>query len=313
MVKNRQAEAPVAEENTIRRKVNQSTGDRVFMGLIYTFLIIALLLVLYPLVYVVSSSFSSAHAVISGQVWLFPVEPTLDGYRRVFQNGSVLTGFKNSFVLLFVGTAINVVMTILAAYPMSRKTFRAGKLVMRLFVVCMVFSGGLIPTYIVVNSLHLTDSLWGLMLPNALTVYYVIIARTFFSTTIPEELYESAYLDGCQDFRILFSIVLPLSKAVIAVLALMYGIQHWNSYFNSLIYLKSQELYPLQLVLRNILIQNSVDISSVADMKTMLEMEGMRDLLKYSLIVVSSLPILAVYPFVQKYFVKGMMLGAVKG
>ena len=251
-----QQRAPKAPEAAVRKKVNQSTGDRVFMGLIYTFLIIALVLVLYPLIYVVSSSFSSAHAVISGQVWLFPVEPTLDGYLRVFKNGSVLTGFKNSFILLFVGTSINVVMTILAAYPMSRRTFGAGRLIMRLFVFCMIFSGGLIPMYIVVNSLHLTDSLWGLMLPNALTVYYVIIARTFFSTTIPEELYESAYLDGCQDFRILFSIVLPLSKAVIAVLALMYGIQHWNSYFNSLIYLKSQELYPLQLVLRNILIQN---------------------------------------------------------
>ena len=295
------------------RKISQSKGDKVFMFCVYTFLAAALILVMYPLIYVISSSLSSPNAVIAGRVWLYPVDFSLEGYKRVFSNVQVMTGYKNSVINVILGTCINIAMTVLAAYPLSRKTFSAKNIFMRLFVFTMLFSGGLIPLYMVVNQLGLNDSRWALMLPNAMTVYYVIITRTFFSMSIPEEVYESAYIDGCQEFRIIRDMVLPLSKPIIAVLALMYAIAHWNSYFSALIFLKSQSLYTLQLVLRNILIQNSVDISSITDLKTALEMEGMRDLLKYALIVVASLPVMALYPFAQKYFVKGMMLGAVKG
>jgi len=300
-------------ENGSVKKISQSTGDRLFMFFIYVFLWSALIIVLYPLIYVVSSSFSSAHAVTSGQVWLWPVEPNISAYIRVFQNQQVLIGYKNSIIYAAVGTTINVCMTLMAAYPLSRKDFRAAGLLMKLFTFTMLFSGGLIPIYLVVKNLGMIDTMWALVIPNAMQVYYMIIARTFFKMTIPEELYEASDLDGCSEFKILWYIALPLSKPIIAVLALMYAIGHWNSYFNALIYIKTQALFPLQIVLRNILIQNNVDLSMVADMKTAMELEGMRDLLKYALIVVASLPILAIYPFAQKYFIKGMMIGAVKG
>lgn len=295
-----------------RRRIHIGMRDKVFLTAVHIYLLVTLLVILYPLVYVISASLSSPHAVISGQVWLFPVDFSLEGYIRVFQNKTFLSGLKNSFILLFFGTLVNIVMTVLAAYPLSRKTFAARRSLMFIFVFFMIFTPGIVPLYIVVKDLNLINSYGALILPTALSAYYVIITRTFFESSIPTALYESAHLDGASEFKILIKIVLPLSKPIIAVLALMYGVTHWNSYFNALLFIDKQENFPLALVLRQILIQNTVDITSVADMKTMLEMEGMRDLLKYSMIVISSIPILILYPFVQKYFVQGMMLGAVK-
>ncbi|HEY5584407.1 MAG TPA: carbohydrate ABC transporter permease [Ruminiclostridium sp.] len=300
-------------ENVLVKKINQSAGDRVFMLFIYLFLWSALIMVLYPLIYVVSSSLSSSHAVTSGQVWLWPVEPNISAYIRIFQNKQVLTGYKNSIIYACIGTTINVCITLMAAYPLSRKDFKCSGLLMKFFTFTMLFSGGLIPIYLVVKNLGMIDTMWALVIPNAMQVYYMIIAKTFFNMSIPEELYEASDLDGCSEFGILWHIALPLSKPIIAVISLMYAIGHWNSYFNALIYLKTQTLFPLQIILRNILIQNNVDLSMIADMKTAMELEGMRDLLKYALIVTASLPILAIYPFAQKYFIKGMMIGAVKG
>lgn len=291
-------------------RIKESKGDRIFMGALYIFLALALIAVLYPLIYIVSASFSSASAVVSGRVWLFPVEPTLLGYTTVFKNPQVLQGFSNSLFYTIVGTFISVSITIMLAYPLSRKTFYGRKLIMILLVFTMIFDGGLIPMYLVVKNLNLIDTIWAILLPSALAVFQVIIARTFFQSTIPDELVEASEMDGCSDIGFIFKVVLPLAKPIIAVLVLMYAVMKWNMYFDALIYLKSEELYPLQLILRSILILNSDPSANVEDI---LKLQGLKELMKYSLIVISSLPVLALYPFVQKHFVKGMLIGSVKG
>jgi putative aldouronate transport system permease protein len=212
-----------------------------------------------------------------------------------------------------VGTLVNVTFTVLAAYPLSRKDLFGKKPLMFLFVFSMMFSGGLIPFYITVNQLGLYNSRWALIIPQALSVWNMIIAITFFRTSLPQELLEAAQLDGCSDIQYLFRIVLPLSTPIIAVMGLFYAVGHWNQFFTALIFLANKDLFPLQLILRDILVANTVDPSLLEDAKTMAAKAGMRDLLKYALIVVASGPVLALYPFVQKYFVKGLMIGAIKG
>jgi len=293
--------------------IKDSTGDRVFNAVNYLILSMVLFVVLYPLVYVVSASFSSTTAVLTGKVWLWPVEPTLEGYKAVFKNKMVVSGFMNTFVYTVLGTMINVVLSIMAAYPLSRKDFRGRNFFMLMFVFTMMFSGGLIPTYLIVKDLGMIDTIWAMVIPVALSVWNVIIMRTYFQVSIPPELLEASQIDGCSDFKFLIRIVLPLSGPIIAVIALFYAVGHWNQYFNALIYLKSAKMYPLQLVLRDILIQNEVNIEMLGDAKTAAARQGLRELLKYSLIVVSSVPLLIVYPFVQKYFVKGVMIGSIKG
>ncbi|CAM4121093.1 carbohydrate ABC transporter permease [Paenibacillus alkaliterrae] len=293
--------------------IRESSGDRLFMVLVYAFLTLVLLIVLLPLLYIVSSSFSSPQAVVSGKVWLFPVQFTLDGYKAVFNNPQIGTGFLNSLYYTVVGTLINVVLTVMLAYPLARKTFYGRNMFMVLLVITMMFEGGLIPYYLVVKELNLLDTRWAMILPGALAVFQVIIARTFFQSTIPDELSEAADLDGCSDIRFIFSVVLPLSKPILAVMMLMYAVGHWNAYFDALIFLRSPDLFPLQIVLRNVLILNTVDASMIANANQMLAQQGLKDLLKYSLIVVASGPVLIIYPFVQKYFVKGVMIGSLKG
>jgi len=293
--------------------IRESGSDRTFNIVNYVILSIALIVVLYPLIYVVSASFSSSYAVLSGKVWLWPVDPSLDGYKAVFKNKNILTGFQNTIFYTLAGTLINVIMTIMAAYPMSRGDFRGRNAFMLLFVFTMMFSGGLIPTYFVVKDLHLIDTVWAMLIPTALSVWNVIIMRTYFQTTIPHELLEASQLDGCNDFRFLLRIVIPLSGPIIAVIALFYAVGHWNQYFNAMIYLKDPHLYPLQLILRDILVQNEVKIDMLGDVKSAAARQGLRELLKYSLIVVSSVPLLLIYPFVQKFFVKGVMIGSIKG
>ncbi|MFD0620789.1 MULTISPECIES: carbohydrate ABC transporter permease [Paenibacillus] len=293
--------------------IRESGSDKAFTIVNYVILSIVLLIILYPLIYVVSASFSSSYAVLSGKVWLWPVEPSLDGYKAVFKNKNILTGFQNTVFYTIAGTLINVIMTILAAYPLSRRDFNGRNVFMLIFVFTMMFSGGLIPTYFVVKELHMIDTVWAMLIPTALSVWNVIIMRTYFQTTIPHELLEASQMDGCNDFRFLRSIVLPLSGPILAVIALFYAVGHWNQYFNAMIYLKDPELYPLQLILRDILVQNEVKIDMLGDVKTAAARQGLRELLKYSLIVVSSVPLLIVYPFVQKFFVKGVMIGSIKG
>lgn len=294
-----------------RHAIKESLGDRIFLTVTYFLLGIVLLVVLYPLVYIVSSSLSSPTAVSSGEVWLWPVHLSFKGYEAVFQNPQIISGYANSLFYTIAGTFISVSMTIMISYPLSRKTFFGRSGLMIFITITMLFSGGLIPTYLVVKGLDLIDTRWALLLPNAIWVWQVIIARTFFQSSIPDELAEASEMDGCSDLRFMASVVIPLSKPIIAVLALMYAVGQWNAYFDALIYLKTQGLYPLQLILRSILILNNG--TGAMDAAKMVERQQMIDLMKYSLIVVASLPVLLIYPFVQRYFVQGMLIGSVKG
>lgn len=293
--------------------IKKSAGDRAFMIGIYVFLIAVLVVMLYPLIYVVSASFSSPSAVASGKVFLWPVEPTLLGYEAVFQNQKIVTGFLNSVFYLVVGTALNLVMTMLAAYPLSRKEFYGKKVVTAIFVFTMYFSGGLVPSYLLMKNLGLLDTRAVLIIPVAMSVWNVIIARTYLQNTIPDELFEAASIDGCTEIGFFLRVVLPLSKSIMAVLVLYYGVYHWNSYFNAMIYLKSPELQPLQIVLREILLLGQVDMTMITDAAALEKMQGLSNLLKYAVIVVASLPMMCIYPFVQKHFVKGVMVGSLKG
>lgn len=294
-----------------KHTIRESFGDRVFMTVTYIILTVVLIAVLYPLIYILSSSLSSPAAVSSGKVWLWPVDITLAGYKAVLQNDQVITGYANSLFYTACGTLISVALTIMIAYPLSKKTFVGRSPLMMFITFTMLFSGGLIPTYLVVKSMGLIDTRWALLIPNAIWVWQVIIARTFFQNSIPEELSEAADIDGCSDIRFIFSVILPLAKPIVAVLSLMYAVGQWNAYFDALIYLKSQSLYPLQLILRSILILNNG--TGNIDAGEMVKMQQMAELMKFSLIVMASLPVLVIYPFVQRYFVQGMLIGFVKG
>jgi len=293
-------------------RIGETFGDRLFLIAVYVILGIALLAVLYPLIYVVSSSFSSPAAVSSGRVWLWPVEFNVRGYSVAFENPQIVTGYLNSLFYAIVGALISVTLTIAIAYPLSRKSFFGARIITLFLIFTMLFSGGIIPTYLVVKDLGMLNTRWAILIPQAIAVWQVIIARTFFQTSIPDELAEAAEIDGCSDLRFLWSVVLPLSKPIIAVLVLMYAVFQWNSYFDALLYLRSQDLFPLQIVLRNIVILNTI-ASGTMDPESQARSLEIADLLKYSLIVIASLPVLIIYPFVQRYFVKGMLIGSVKG
>lgn len=290
-------------------------GDRLFYFLNGLLLAVALIVVLYPLIYIVSASFSSTTAVITGRVWLWPVDFSLSGYKAVFENRHIVTGYANTIFYTFFGTLVNVILTVAAAYPLSRRDFKGRNIYMMVFVFTMFFNGGLIPTYILMTKLNLVNTRYVMLLAGALSVYNMIITRTFLQANITDELYEAAKIDGASDIKILFKIVLPLSKAIIAVITLFYMVYHWNQFFNAFIYLNDKKLFPLQLILREILISNKIDVSMMEniELEELEAKEGLAELLKYSLIIVSSAPVLMIYPFVQKYFVKGVMIGSVKG
>ncbi|TVY11224.1 carbohydrate ABC transporter permease [Paenibacillus cremeus] len=296
-----------------RGNIKDSAGDRLFNAINYTFMLVILIIVLYPVVFVVSSSFSAKEAVSAGQVLLLPVGFSLEGYQAVFRDPAVLRSIAVSVGYTAAGTLINVVLTIMAAYPLSRRDLWGRGLIMGLFAFTMFFSGGLIPTYLLVKNLNLLDTPWALLLPTAVSIWNMVITRTYFNATIPDELLEAAQIDGCNDLTFLWKVVLPLSGPIVAVIALYYGVEHWNQYFNALMYLKNPKWYPLQLVLREVLIRSQVNSDMIGDSKQMAELAGLSDLLKYSLIVVATAPLMLVYPFVQRYFVKGVMIGALKG
>lgn len=295
-----------------RKAIKESRGDRLFLGIIYTILILVVLAVLYPLVYILSSSISSPAAVTSGKVWLWPVDISFEGFRVLFSRQEIMTGYLNSIIYTAAGTLISVTLTVMIAYPLSRRSLFGRNVFMMIITFTMIFSGGLIPTYMVVKELHLIDTRWALLIPNAIWVWQVIIARSFFQSSIPGELLEASEIDGCSDIRFIRSVVLPLSKPIIAVLVLMYAVGQWNAYFDALIYLRSADLFPLQLVLRSIIIQNNSS-GGTMDAMAMVQKQQLAELLKYALIVVATLPVLVIYPFVQRYFVQGMLVGSVKG
>jgi len=293
-------------------KIREPYGDRMFLIVVKIMLFVALALVLLPLIYIVASSFSSPAAVNAGRVGFWPVDFSLEAYRSVLTNSEILRAYYNSLIYAVAGTAISVTLTVAIAYPLSRKTFYGRNVLMTLLIFTMLFSGGLIPTYMVVHDLGMLNTRWALLIPNAIGVWQVIIARTFFANSIPDELYEAAMLDGASELRTLRSVVLPLSKPLLAVLALMYTIYQWNTYFDALVYLKDPDLFPLQIVLRNILILNTTR-TGATDLATQMRQIQLANVLKYALIVVSSVPVLIIYPFISRYFTKGVMVGAVKG
>lgn len=278
---------------------------------VYVLLTTFLLAVLLPLLYIVASSFSDPLAVASGRVTFWPIDFTLVGYEKALSDSTILTGFTNSLIYTVAGTAISLVLTVAIAYPLSRRDFWGRRGVTLFVVFTMLFAGGIIPTYLVVQNLGLLDTRLALILPQAIGVWQVIIAMSFFRTSIPDELYEAAQLDGASHMRFLFSTVLPLSKPLLAVIALMYAIYQWNSYFDALLYLRDPSLYPLQLVLRNVLILNQA--APGMDAAAAFERQQLASLLKYSLIVISTVPVMVVYPFVARFFNKGILVGAVKG
>ncbi len=298
---------------TNKSRFNENMSDRIFLSFIYFVLIVILVIISYPLLNVVSSSISSSSAVIAGRVSIFPVEPTLVAYKTIFGSSKLLLGYLNSIIYTVGGVLVQVTLTVMIAYPLARKQLYGRGIITALLVFTMFFSGGLIPTYLIVKALGILDTRWALIIPGALAVFQVIIARTFFQTTVPDELYDAAELDGSSEFGIFWRIVLPLSKPIIAVLVLIYAVGNWNAYFDAMIYLNSERLFPLQIILRNILILNARPGVIITDPARMMAMQEMAALLKYALIVVASLPILIFYPFIQKYFVKGMMIGSLKG
>lgn len=297
----------------IKIKRNRSWDDKLLYASTDVILLLLLLVVGYPIIYVISCSFSSGTAVSGGQVLLWPVQPCITGYEIIFSYKSVWTGFGNTIFYTVVGTALNMFLSILAAYPLSRPNYQGHKLVTTLFTITMMFSAGLIPRYLLMSSLGLTNTRWALILAGAISTYNMIIIRTYFRNSIPSELIEAARIDGCSELRTLWSVVLPLSKAVISVVTLYYAVSHWNQYFNAMIYLRDRNLQPLQMVLREILAASKIDVSEIDDPELLAKIVGTADLIKYALIVVSSAPIIAAYPFVQKFFEKGVMIGSVKG
>lgn len=293
--------------------VKESFGDKLLDFLIHALLVLVLIAVLYPLLFVLVASISDPAKVLGGEVWLWPEGLTLRGYEKVFQNNDILQGYANTLLYTVVGTAINLIMTILAAYPLSRKDFVGRGFFTALFVFTMFFSGGLIPTYLLVKSLGMVNTMWALIIPNAIAIWNVIIMRTFFQQSIPPEIQESAQIDGCSNIQILLRMVLPLSLPILAVMTLFYSVAHWNSFFSALIYLTDRSKYPLQLVLREILIQSNlkdmVETSEESLAKSVMEGES----IKYAVVIIANLPVLLLYPFLQRYFVKGLVIGAVKG
>lgn len=298
---------------TNRKHVKIGTGDKIFYVLSGLILTVMLIAVLYPILFVLAASFSSGQAVSAGRVFLWPVDFSLEGYEIVFNNKDILLGFRNSIIYTVLGTFINLVMTMIAGYVLSRDDVPGHNQFMLLFTFTMFFSGGMIPNYMLLRNLHMLDTIWSMVIPGALGVYNMIIARTFICTSIPGELLDAAQIDGCSDIRYFTTIVLPLSKAIMAVLVLFYGVGHWNSYFNPMLYLNTRELYPLPIILKEILIANQIDPSTVTDPELQMRIAQTADVIKYALIVVSTIPVMVIYPFVQKYFVKGVMIGSIKG
>lgn len=293
-------------------KIKDSKSDKAFQIVLYIIMVIILFIVLYPLYFVVIASFSDPSAVAGGQVWLFPKGFTLDGYKELFRHGEIWIGYANTIMYTVVGTLIGLFVNIFAAYALSRKDLVGRKFFNFMFIFTMFFNGGLIPTFLTIKDFNLYNTFWVMVLPFSVSVYNIIVARTFFQNSIPSDLNDAAKIDGCGNLYYFFKIVLPLSKAILAVIALWTAVGMWNSYFNALIYLKDDAKYPLQLILRNILITNNLNMSFGSGEAMQIALR-LSNLMRYSVIIVSTVPIMCFYPFVQKHFNKGVMIGAVKG
>ena len=293
--------------------IRRTREDRIFILIDQLLVLFVFIAVFYPLWYILVMSFDGD--IYNTALRLLPSKWSLNGYKAVFNYSRVWTGYRNSVLYMVLGTALNMVVTICAAYPLSRKDLRFRRSISLLFVFTMYFSGGLIPTYLLISSLGMVDTIWAMLIPGAMSVYNMIVMRTYFETAIPGELREAASIDGCNNVVYLLKIVLPLSMPILAVIGMFYMVGHWNSFFNALLYLNNNDRFPLQMIIREILVINSVDSSSMADFdpESANAMMERMEIMRYSLVVVASAPMLILFPFVQKYFVKGLMIGAVKG
>ena len=302
-----------SKTQVIGKKHRQFNSDDM-LELVLTIVLGAVgILFAFPLLNVLASSFSSVEAVMSGKVVAWPVEFNLEGYKAVFRTNDVWIGYRNSLFYMIFGTIINLVMTMLAAYPLSRSDMPGQGPIMMLFTFTMIFGGGMIPSYILIKDLGMLNTIWAMVIPGAIGIHNMIITRTFISSSIPKEMLEAAQIDGCSDFQYFLRMVLPLSGSVMAVITLYYAVGHWNAYMNAFMYLTDEQLYPLQIFLRNILVSNQVSADLMVDEFGQMQNFGLAELLKFSLIVVAALPVMLMYPIVQKHFVKGVMIGAVKG
>lgn len=299
------------------KKIRRSREDVIFDTVLFIILTLIFVIVAYPLYFIIISSVSDPKAVAGGKVIFYPIGLNFKGYAEVFKDSRIIRSFFNSLLYTFCGTLLNLAVTLPTAYALSRKNFFLKKPVTIFYMITMFIGGGMIPTYLVVQKTGLLDSMWALIVPGALSVYNMIVARTFFQQNISEELYEAAELDGCGHGRFFFSVALPLSGAITAIMVLYYGVGHWNSYFNALLYMQTESKFPLQLILRSILVQNEAQLNqqavSAVARAAAEEARQLTELMKYSLIIISSIPVLIMYPLVQKHFVKGVMIGSVKG
>ncbi len=293
-------------------RVRRQGRDVVFDAILYSICAVLLLIILYPLWFIVIASFSDPSAVAGGHVWVWPVGFTLDGYDELLKQPKVWLGYRNTIAYTVAGTLIGLAVNIPAAYALSRKDLWGRKGLMGLYVFTMFFSGGLIPIFLTVQQAGLYNTFWVLVLPFSVSAYNIIVARTFFETSLPPDLWDAAQIDGCGNLRFFFTMALPLSKAVISVIALWTAVGQWNSYFNALIYIRDENLYPLQLIMRNILITNQNFAALGTGEAAMIAMRR-ANLVRYAMIIIATVPIMCVYPFIQKYFDQGVMIGAVKG
>lgn len=299
-------------ENAMKH-IHRTRGDRIFDAINVAALCLLLAVILYPLIYVLSCSFSDPLLVVQSKITFLPLKPTLVAYQRVFRNELIMTGYQNTLFYTLLGTVLNVAVTTMMAYPLSRHDFAARRPITMLTAFTMLFSGGMIPTFLVVKNLGLIDTVWSLVLPGLVSPWNMFIMKNYFQTSIPTELYEAASIDGADNFHLLQSVVLPLSAPIVAVMVLYYGVAHWNSYFNALLYLRDRTRYPLQLVLRSFFSANDYSEQGGAGGDSGMTALLVSETMKYALIVIASGPILCLYPLLQRFFVKGVMLGAIKG
>lgn len=296
-----------------KNAIRHSAGDKVLLAVITLFLVVFFLIVAYPILYVLACSISDPKAILSGRVTVFPVGFNLEGIKTTLTYARIYTGLVNSLFYAGFSVLVNLVLTVMCAYPLSRADFQGRNAIMFLCAFTMWFSGGMIPGYMLVRDLGLLNTVWAIIIPGAMSVYNMIIMRTYFQSSIPVELLESSQLDGCSDLRFLWSIVLPLSGPILAVIALYAFVGQWNAYFDAFLYLSDRDLYPMQLILREILLMNDASLVEGLDIEEYERRVMMGELLKYSSIVISSIPVILLYPFIQKHFVKGVMIGALKG
>lgn len=298
-------------------KIQETRGDKIFLFLVYIYLMIALVITIYPLIYIISASISDPIYVNSGEMILLPRGITFEGYELIFGNQDIWLGYRNTIFYTIAGTAVNLIVTIPAAYALSRPEFYGKKLFTTFLIITMFISGGMIPSFILVNNLGLMNTVWAIILPSATSVFNIIITRTFFQSNIPREMEEAAIIDGCNDFVMFIKIILPLSLPIVAVMALFFGVGHWNSWFSALIYLSDRSMWPLQMFLREILVQqNMFSMPDIMDGDAAIlahRRQQIAQVIQYGVMIISTLPIILVYPFLQKYFVKGVMIGSLKG